>query len=99
MFSSCMDIDVDSDGTVIVSTFTGYIAKMTSTFTGISYINTGTNNATFVSFVPGATGPSLSINDVSVTEGTNTQTLATFTVTLSQPNASLPMSDTSMVAD
>jgi len=33
-------------GAVIVSTFTGYIAKMTSTFTGISYINTGTNNAT-----------------------------------------------------
>ncbi|HYV37018.1 MAG TPA: Calx-beta domain-containing protein, partial [Gemmataceae bacterium] len=90
MFSNPDDIDVAADGTVAVGTFSGHIAQLSSTLTNATYIDTGTNNTVFVTFAP-AQQTSLSVNDVSVVEGTNVQTTATFTVTLSAPNNSQPV--------
>ncbi len=85
MYNNPDDIDVAADGTVVVGSFSGHVAQMTSAFTGISFFDTGTNNTVFVTFAPATAppAPSLSINNVSVAEGDSGTVAATFTVTLS----------------
>jgi ribosomal protein L35AE/L33A/urease beta subunit len=85
MYNNPDDIDVAADGTVVVGSFSGHVAQMTSAFTGISFFDTGTNNTVFVTFAPATAppAPSLSINNVSVAEGDSGTVAATFTVSLS----------------
>jgi len=89
MFSNPDDIAIASDGTLAIGSFSGHIVQMTSAFTNISYIDTGTSNTVFVTFAPGSSGsaPSVSVGDVSATIGTSGTTQFQFPVTLSVPSS------------
>jgi hypothetical protein len=90
MFGNPDDIDVAADGTIAIGSWSGHIVQMTSNFTNISYIDTGTNNTVFVTFAPQQgppPGPSLSVNDVSVQNVPSGTTSALFTVSLSSPSS------------
>jgi hypothetical protein len=91
MFNDAMSIDVAADGTLAIGSFTGYVVQMTSAFTNISYINTGTNNAVFVDFAPklAPPPPTISVSDVSVVAGNGGMggPVAQFALTLSAPSS------------
>jgi hypothetical protein len=90
MFGNPDNIKVAPDGTVAVGSFSGHIVQMTSNFTNISYIDTGTNNTVFVTFANTQgppPGPSLSVNDATVGNVPAGQTSALFTVSLSAPSS------------
>jgi hypothetical protein len=91
MFNWSDNIDIAPDGTLAIGSFSGYIVEMSSAFTNISYIDTGTNNQVFVNFAPqqAPPQPTITISDTSLTEG-NSRTgpgVATFTLTLSAPSS------------
>src|SRR6516225_8745588 len=67
MYNFSDDIAIAPDGTLAIGSFSGYIARMTSAFTNISYINTNSNNQVFVTFAPQPAQPSISVSDTSVT--------------------------------
>jgi hypothetical protein len=90
MFGNPDDIDVAADGTIAVGSWSGHIVQMTSAFTNISYIDTGTNNTVFVTFANTAgppPAPSLSVNDALVQNVTSGTTSVLFTVSLSSPSS------------
>ena len=91
MFNWTDGIDVAPDGTLAIGSFSGYIAEMSSSFTNISYINTGANNQVFVSFAPqqGPPQPTISVSDVSVVGGNGGMggPMAQFMLTLSAPSS------------
>src|SRR5262249_26689234 len=87
-FGNPTDIDVASDGTLAVGTWSGHVVQMTSAFTGITYFQTwssgGSQNACFVTFTNAAPPPpSISIGNYTANEGNSSTTTFTFTVTLS----------------
>lgn len=85
-FNNPDDIDVASDGTVAVGSWSGHVAQMNSNLGGVTFFDTGTFNTTFVSFATPQVSPqpSLAIGPASVVEGNSGTTPMTFTVTLSQ---------------
>jgi hypothetical protein len=87
MYNFSDEIDMAPDGTLAIGTFSGYIARMTSAFTNISYINTGTNNQVFVTFAPQPAQPTISVSDTTVTSPTSGMVQAPFVVSLSAPSS------------
>jgi hypothetical protein len=93
MYNFSDDINMAADGTLAIGSFSGYVAQMTSAFTNITYINTGTNNQVFANFVPQQgppppPPPTISVGDSMVTEGTpQNPGAAAFTVALSAPSS------------
>jgi hypothetical protein len=92
MYNFSDNMDIAPDGTLAIGSFTGYIAQMSSAFTNISYIDTGTFDQVFVTFATEQTGPpptTISVSDTSVQEcprQLHTKP-ARFTVTLSAPSS------------
>jgi hypothetical protein len=91
MYNFSDDIQIAPDGTLAIGSFSGYVAQMTSNFTNISYINTGTNNQVFVTFAPQQSAPpppSISVSDAMVTSPLSGMVQAAFVVSLSAPSSS-----------
>jgi hypothetical protein len=88
MYNFSDDIAIAPDGTLAIGSFSGYIARMSSAFTNISYINTNTNNQVFVSFAPQPTQPTVSVSDTTVTSPLSGMVQAGFVVSLSAPSSS-----------
>jgi hypothetical protein len=88
MYNFSDDIAIAPDGTLAIGSFTGYIARMTSSFTNISYINTNTNNQVFVTFAPQPVQPTVSVSDATVTSPLSGMVQAPFVVSLSAPSSS-----------
>jgi hypothetical protein len=86
-FYAPMDIDIASDGTIVVGTYSGHVVQMTSSFTNISYFQASTTSGVFVSFAyPPPPPPSVNIGDYSAYEGNSGLTAFQFPVTLSAPS-------------
>ena len=89
-FGNPMDIDVASDGTLAVGTYSGHVVQITSNFTSISYFQASTSSAAFVTFstsppTPPPTQPAVNISDYAAYEGNSGLTAFQFPVTLSAP--------------
>jgi hypothetical protein len=102
MFNWTDDIDIAPDGTLAIGTFSGFIARMSGSFTNITYVNTGTNNQVFVTFAPqpSAPPPTVNVGDVSLVEGNAgvNGTVAPFVLSLSAPS-NLPVQVNFTTAD
>ena len=90
-FGNPMDIDVASDGTLAVGTYSGHVVQITSNFTSVSYFQASTTAGVFVTFstsppTPPPTQPSVNISDYAALEGNSGLTAFQFPVTLSAPN-------------
>jgi hypothetical protein len=88
MYNFSDDIAIAPDGTLAVGSFSGYIVRMTSAFTNISYTNTNTNNQVFVAFAPQPAQPTVSVSDATVTSPQSGMVQAPFVVSLSAPSSS-----------
>lgn len=88
-FGNLTDIDVASDGTLAVGSWSGHVVQMTSAFTNITYFATftGTNqNACFVSFAAiSSSPPTVNVSDFSAPEGNSGTSVFQVPVTLSSP--------------
>lgn len=84
-FGSPMDIDVASDGTLAVGTYSGHVVQMTSNFTNITYFLASSTAGVFVTFAAyqAPSPPSVSIADYSASEGNSGTTAFPFAITLS----------------
>jgi hypothetical protein len=83
--SGLIDIDLDTDGTLILGTEFGQVVVTDENFSTLSSFDTGTGLPTFVGFKGAFTIPpkNITIGDVTVTEGTGSSVIASFTVTIS----------------
>jgi hypothetical protein len=88
MYNNSDDIAIAPDGTLAIGSFSGYIARMTSAFTNVSYINTNSNNQVFVTFAPQPAQPSISVSDTTVTSPLSGLAQAAFVASLSAPSSS-----------
>src|SRR5262249_48907663 len=73
-FGNPMDIDLASDGTIAVGTWSGHVVQITSNFTSVSYFQASTTAGVFVAFstlppVPPFPLPTVNISDYSAYEG------------------------------
>lgn len=86
------DIDVSSDGTLVIGGYYGDVVQMNDNFTNITYFEANTSGV-FVAFAsdsqPPPSTPTVSVSDVSVTEGMAGTVDAVFTITLSQSSSEI----------
>src|SRR5262249_4123690 len=90
-FGNPNDIDVASDGTLVIGTYSGHVVQISANLISVSYFQASTTSGVFVAFTtspptPPPTQPAVNVSEFSAYEGNSGNTAFQIPITLTSPN-------------